>query len=451
MTERRAAQRIGRDQRRLEETRFLPLALLALPPMSRTWEPQELNFRQGALLDGHSGSYYGDGSGIEQNSQIFRRATWSLVLDGGGLESIASDEDICIHHFQRGNVGGWHPNVPRGELCAVVRFLYVAGSGSTYNGDCQYVIRGMSEGVPRRLRGSAAADADLGRLARRLLDERRGNFTFIKIKAHRARATAEAEGEEALKDWHGNRVADIAAKSLARQLRDGVSTQLAADQARERSDDEAVIRLAVAAGWSIHNWVTAMPKLKRTPRAQRRLNDGADCGAHTVVARTGGGVICTTCRLFSTTVASLKSLRNRPCAGSLASQCHSSHRKRFLDGVTWCRRCGSYATKRPRALREPCVGYLATEAKRNVVKRLCMGLLPTTARYLRGVAHDHVETLTQTIHQPNRSGPSGRRPHDDPPRLNIIIWVKASMWTKINSSRNSVNEEEVMIVSINPR
>ncbi len=160
----------------------------------------------------------------------------------------------------------------------------------------------------------------------------------------------------------------------------------------------------MAAGWSLRNWVSAAPRRKKTPREQKSYNGSAACGAHAVVARVGGGIVCAKCRLYSTTSTSLKSLRHRPCLGDLASQCHPTHRVRFLDGITWCSRCGSYATKRPRALRERCIGHLSTEAKRNVVRRLSMGLLPTTAHYLHGVAREHDLSTPRGAGQPARPG-----------------------------------------------
>ncbi len=82
------------------------------------------------------------------------------------------------------------------------------------------------------------------------------------------------------------------AKALARQLRDGTSSQRAADAEREHADNEAIVRLAVAAGWSLQNWVQRAPRLRRLPRAPRLRVGSAECGAHAVVARVGGGVVC---------------------------------------------------------------------------------------------------------------------------------------------------------------
>jgi hypothetical protein len=98
--------------------------------------------------------------------------------------------------------------------------------------------------------------------------------------------------------------------------------------------------------------------------------------------------MCVHCRLFAATPTSLKSLRNAPCRGSIQSQCHVSHRTHFLTGVTWCSRCGAYASKRPRALRLPCRGMAPTEARRNVLRRLRLGLMPTTAYYLADLARE---------------------------------------------------------------
>ncbi len=70
----------------------------------------------------------------------------------------------------------------------------------------------------------------------------------------------------------------------------------------------------------------------------------------------------------------------------MSSQCHPSHKLKTTEGVLFCRNCGAYTTKRPTALRMPCRGMPPNESRRNVLRRLSAGLLPTTARYLHEIA-----------------------------------------------------------------
>ncbi len=123
-------------------------------------------------------------------------------------------------------------------------------------------------------------------------------------------------------------------------------------------------------------------------------------GDHLVRARRLGGVICTRCHLYAATPTSLKTLKQSPCRGSIGSQCHPSHRTRFLTGITWCCRCGAYASKRPRALKLPCKGAAPTEARRNVLRRLRAGLMPTTAHYLAGVVMDADDETNAAARRP---------------------------------------------------
>ncbi len=195
------------------------------------------------------------------------------------------------------------------------------------------------------------------------------------------------EGETAEKDWEGNDGVDVLARTLARRCADDRPIE---DRFLKEAQHEQVLRrLAAAAGWNLRNWPLSDPKRKkgrssRTTGGEPRTH----VGDHEVQARAKGGVICTACRLYAATPTSLKSLRQTPCRGSIAHRCHGTHRLHFLTGVTWCSRCGAYASKRPRALRSQCPGMAPTEARRNVLKRLRLGLMPTTAAYLREVRMD---------------------------------------------------------------
>ena len=60
---------------------------------------------------------------------------------------------------------------------------------------------------------------------------------------------------------------------------------------------------------------------------------------------------------------------------------HESHELRQKRGVIWCSRCGSYATRRGRALLRPCLvgpGQKADKTGSEVLRRLALGLTPTS-------------------------------------------------------------------------
>ncbi len=88
------------------------------------------------------------------------------------------------------------------------------------------------------------------------------------------------------------------------------------------------------------------------------------------------------CRREAWSPQALARMRREECCGHVVSSCHHSHALATTRGVLWCRLCGAYTTRQPRALRFPCPGRPRSEAARNVRARLSSGLLPTTAAYL---------------------------------------------------------------------
>ncbi len=240
--------------------------------------------------------------------------------------------------------------------------------------------------MPYRYCSSASLDADLWRPVKKLLEGRAHLYGFRRVRAHRSRTAAATEGDLAIQDWEGNDGADVLAKLLARIC----AAEKATDATAVQEGDHGTVlrRLAAAMGWTLRNWPANDPKKKKKGRQTWREEGGTGVGDHLVRERRLGGVICTRCHLYAATPTSLKTLKQSPCRGSIGSQCHPSHRTRFLTGITWCCRCGAYASKRPRALKLPCRGAAPTEARRNVLRRLRAGLMPTTAHYLAGVVMD---------------------------------------------------------------
>jgi hypothetical protein len=83
----------------------------------------------------------------------------------------------------------------------------------------------------------------------------------------------------------------------------------------------------------------------------------------------------------------------------VARGCHSSHDLHATAGVLWCRRCGSYSTRQPRALASPCPQRPRSEAAKNVLGRLLRGLPPTTAAYLSREAIAGEDGVRQPVHE----------------------------------------------------
>ncbi len=370
---------------------LLPLTLYGLPPLRALWQPVHGRRQDGLLPPQRRGHYYGDGSGVRQESAAHRRATWALYLhDGDIANSLKEVEEttgtLSPEHYIRGMLNGWRPTVPRAETRAIVAFLERALPGSTYHGDCRYALEVAAAGVPARFRSSWSGDADLWRTVKRLLDDAAGkeNMKFIKIKAHRGRAAAECEGHEALQHWTGNARVDVLARKLARELREQGRDQETNDPregtVRHQDVQDALRWLAVSTAWALRHWPEQA--VKRRPKQRLAQQGVTTVGPHTLVPRRGGGYICSECHLYTTTQTSMKSLRNTPCRGTLTSACHYSHVLEWSRGVLWCSQCASYTIRRPRALKLPCPGQPKTEAARNVQRRLREGLPPTTADYL---------------------------------------------------------------------
>ncbi len=78
--------------------------------------------------------------------------------------------------------------------------------------------------------------------------------------------------------------------------------------------------------------------------------------------------------------------RNEECYGHIAARCHRTHDLSIECGILWCRSCGAYTSRQPRALKQPCPRKPPSEAAANVRARLAKGLPPTTAAYLTGAS-----------------------------------------------------------------
>ncbi len=412
--------RLPREPKILHDVEYFPLTLFGMPPNLDQWKPVRARAMQGTIgSTAQPGEFYGDGSGVKQHSLAARRTTFSVYrLCDGGEDFDEEDEQGDTKECISGSLTGWFLTSQRGELAALLYFLQYAPKGSSYAGDCAYVMRGIIDRVPWKLRAAGSVDADLWKTIFRLSQERVGWHTFRKVKAHRSRAQINGGDRQDVKDWHGNDEADWAAKSLARRITEGQPDP--AERRAELGIRAALLRIAVAAGWSLKQTPEGQFRKRRGPRSgAERGRSVLEVGTHAVRSRPSGGVECTRCRLYAATPASLKALRQLKCRGDVAGQAHPSHLLRTVEGVIYCRNCGAYATKRPTALKLACVKRPPTEARANVLKRMAVGLLPTTARYLqnkvnadrRATEAAAAEIGGSTI---NRRRPSPPDPHHHP-------------------------------------
>ncbi len=160
---------------------------------------------------------YGDGSGLNQSGRGGSIATWSVAridYDGTGH----APRNIRVTETARGQLEGWFQTVPRAELTALEFSLRHMSPDGCYVGDCAFAIEGAAAGVPPHLRSAASFNADLWRsIHRRILDVG-PQVSFRKTKAHRSLEQAEADPEDGVLCWWGNRCADHQCKSLAKSI-----------------------------------------------------------------------------------------------------------------------------------------------------------------------------------------------------------------------------------------
>ena len=122
------------------------------PPVVVPWKSFRDIEVEGNIDAIFSGGSFGDGSGKHQEIRETRCATWAVARRIG--HRLAEN---CI----RGNVDGWFPTVPRGELLAYVYHLKASMVLARYIGDCSGVIKGVAEGNYGYLCSSKSLHADL--------------------------------------------------------------------------------------------------------------------------------------------------------------------------------------------------------------------------------------------------------------------------------------------------
>ncbi len=377
----RAQGRLRRESKCIEEDGLAPLEWHGLPPRESCWQPVDGRSRQTSSSGWSTGKYYGDGSGTAQNDRDRRRATSALWWPG------ENSIDPNGGHYTRRAVTGWFPTSTRGEITAAIDFLDNAPTGSIFIGDCKYVIDNLQSNIPWKARSSSSIDADLWRIAKRALTSKNGKFSFIKIKAHRSRQSAETNGQEGIEEWEGNGQADALARNLCKTLQ--ASVDASGNERREQY--QAVLqRMAAAAGWTLRHRPDVVCKVRRRGGGTSTTTQTASgtIGPHPMKILRTGGLECTKCRLRASTAATIRSLRIKPCLGSVMDQCHASHQMRWSAGVAWCCSCGKYTSRIPTSLRLECPRRPQSDGARNILHRLRRGLPPTTAAHLAVVAEE---------------------------------------------------------------
>ncbi len=365
----RASGRLAKRTSINDKAGWEPLLEAGLPPKIVGWSPVEMEFVQGALQQGHDGDTYGDGSGVHQHNREVRVATWSV------LRLVPGRNDGHILEKLRGNVAGWCPTVPRAEMRALEEHLRHCGIDGTYIGDCKSVVEAARDGVPVSWTKSGNVNADLWQRIRTLQLDHGAPMKATKIAAHKSRSAMTALGREM--DWLGNDAADAWAKDLAKSIA-AQDQRLGDIEAHASNCNNTLEHIAYAAAWFMKKRPeekTTMSKRKKEEEVQQYLHD--------ITERRLGGWECTRCQRMALSRAGLKAISATPCSQVTQAHVHPSHIIDRLNGITWCTRCGAYALRWPRRLRQPCAGAPRSEAQANVRRRLMCGINPTTAAYLQ--------------------------------------------------------------------
>jgi hypothetical protein len=347
-----------------------PLEIRGLPPKAHLWQPTLVEEQVGDLSYGHTGTSFGDGSGLRQDQSELRVATWAVV------RLCDPDPDSNVASAVSGNVGGWFPTVPRAELSALIWHLRSALAPATYVGDCKSVIDGILHGVSSRLTGARGLHADLWREAARLLKDHGCALSFDKTKAHRSRQAAEESVDDPAWYWAGNGAADHHAKKLCHSMADK-DKRVTAEKVVMEESVLWLSRIGFAANWCFQHWPAAR-------RQRRTLGDQGSwksqrVGGHDLVENRPGKWRCVSCAAYAEGSAGLQRLRRDSCRGTVASRAHHSHRLIESGSTIWCCVCAAHARRVPRALKRQCLGAPRSQSYIAVLKRLKHGLSPTAS------------------------------------------------------------------------
>ncbi len=210
-----------------------------------------------------------------------------------------------------------------------------------------------------------------------------------KTKAHRSAAKAELDAEDPPFYRAGNAMADDAAKDLAKQLMEQDTTQAEAEGLQDISR-RILCRVAFGAAWAHRHWIhdDADGELDEHAPDDHLDADALAEELHVLRKLPKGGEECTICRRMAVGPRALARLRKETCGGSIENVIDESHLIRRSNGIVWCTLCGAFASRWPRRLLTPCARRPKSAAQRNVLRRLMMGMKPTTAGDLEHAQED---------------------------------------------------------------
>ena len=316
-----------------------------------------------------TGEVFGDGS-VQGPVGIKRGGSAFGVLESGVEEVIEGlGENAMVGAMVR--LGGEDHSSADAELNALVHLLKVATPPVHYITDSMLIVNGVAAGEGTTTRPDKM-HADWWReVWGSVVGWGRGELKASHVKAHRDRRVVH-DNEEAVRWWHGNRVADIWAGRAAE--RNSVS-----DEAKKE------VRMGRRRYKEVSAWVGKVTRycaevMPWEKEGRRWGGLGVRGGGvwrvprHELVGG-GGKMWCKHCSREGSTKAAIKRLKSLPCWGSVTHRVGAYARKKGRsevpvghllqvswpirskgDGVIWCVVCGAYAEKAPRNLVKPCTG-----------------------------------------------------------------------------------------------
>lgn len=91
------------------------------------------------------------------------------------------------------------------------------------------------------------------------------------------------------------------------------------------------------------------------------------------------------------------------CGGNILQRMDESHSLEYTRGVTWCKACGAFTTRRPRKLLRRCDRRPRTAAQRTILNRLRAGLAPLDSPHFLTAAKEDADITIRTTPAPTTS------------------------------------------------
>ena len=179
--------------------------------------------------------------------------------------------------------------------------------------------------------------------------------------------------------WAGNDWADSRSKAARLDL---VPPRFRRPVLSERLADplgapnyQAMVSALGGLGSIVSAWRASLPKFvvaaqARIPREHAR---------HQLLANGGRApYVCAFCGVCAPSALRWAVLRHSACRGPISLRASTTHTLRFsaAGSVTWCAKCGAWATRKPRRLLRPCCGASPSAGMAEALRRLQRGLHP---------------------------------------------------------------------------